>query len=491
MLRPALRTALADAALGVAIALGQAPFGLWPVALAGLALALRRMATAATPAAAFRRGGLIGAGHFALALSWIVQPFFVDPWRHGWMAPFALLGMAFGLGLFWAAAGALGRRMGGAVPIALAWSAAELARGYVLTGFPWALPGHIWTDTPLVQTASLIGANGLTAVTLLALAAPLAWGRRALAVPALALAVAGGWSAHRLALPEPSPPGGTLRLVQPAIPQTLKWDPDEARANFDLLLSLSAGAPTGLIVWPETSVPYLLTEGQGAALAIAEAAQGIPVAAGIQRVEGDVGWNSLAVIGPGGLFGPTYDKVHLVPFGEYIPFGDLAYDWFGIRAFAAQTGAAYTAGTTRKLVDFGPGLGLALPAICYEAIFPQDLMAAPRGDWLLQITNDAWFGTLTGPYQHLALARLRAVELGLPLVRAANTGVSVVTDARGRIVPALDGSPAILPLGARGALDAALPGALPPPPYARMGDLPLALVLLAGLGLAWLRRNGA
>ncbi|MCB6178289.1 apolipoprotein N-acyltransferase [Rhodobacter sp. Har01] len=494
-MRPGPRTALRDAAIGVAIALGQAPLGLWPVALAGLGLALGRMAGAAGPGAAFRRGWMIGAGHFAFALAWIVQPFFVDPERHGWMAPFALVGMAFGLGLFWGAAAWGARRLGGgAVAVALAWAAVELARGQVLTGFPWALPGHIWLDTPLMQTAALIGANGMTAATLLALAAPLAWGRKGLAVPALALAVVAGWSWHRLALPEPPAPGGSVRLVQPNIAQTLKWDPDEARANFDTLLALSAAAPVELIVWPETAVPFILTEGQGAALAMAGVAGGTPLAAGIQRVEGELAWNSLAVIGPGGRIGPTYDKIHLVPFGEYVPFGDLAYDWFGIRAFAAQAGAAYMAGSTRRPVDFGPGLGRALPAICYEAIFAQELAAAPRGDWLLQITNDAWFGTLTGPYQHYAQARLRAVELGLPLVRVANTGVSAVTDARGRIVAGLDGAPALLPLGARGVLDVALPGALPPPPYARIGDGPLTALLLAGLflpALLRLRRNGA
>ncbi|AWD21282.1 apolipoprotein N-acyltransferase [Fuscovulum blasticum] len=494
-MRPGQRTALRDAALGVAIALGQAPLGLWPVALAGLALALWRMASAPTPGAAFRRGWLIGAGHFAFALSWIVQPFFVDPWRHGWMAPFAILGIAFGLGLFWGAAGWLARRLGGgAVTVALAWSGAELARGLVLTGFPWALPGHIWTETPLVQTAALIGANGLTAATLLALAAPLAWGRRGLAVPALVLAVAGGWSWHRLSLPEPAAPGGVVRLVQPDIAQSLKWDPDEARANFDILLALSADAPADLIVWPETAVPFLLNEGQGAALAMAAVAGGTPLAAGIQRVEGDLGWNSLAVIGPGGSITPVFDKIHLVPFGEYVPFGDWAYETFGLRAFAAQTGAAYAAGTTRNAVALSPRTGLALPVICYEAIFPEELIAAPRADWLLQITNDAWFGTLTGPYQHLAQARLRAVELGLPLVRVANTGVSLVTDARGRTVTDLHGAPALLPLGARGTLDVSLPGPLPATPYARIGDWPLALLLLAGLvlaGLVRLRRDGA
>ncbi|MBD3766142.1 MAG: apolipoprotein N-acyltransferase, partial [Rhodobacterales bacterium] len=172
----------------------------------------------------------------------------------------------------------------------------------------------------------------------------------------------------------------------------------------------------------------------------------------------------------------VYDKHHLVPFGEYMPAGDLAYGMFGIAAFAAQQGAGYSPGPGARVLDLGGALGRVLPLICYEAVFPQDLHAAPeRADWILQVTNDAWFGRWSGPFQHLAQARLRAVEQGLPLIRVANTGVSAVIDARGRVLRAL-------PLGEAGFLDAALPAALPAPPHARWGDGPLVL-LLAGLGL--------
>jgi apolipoprotein N-acyltransferase len=217
---------------------------------------------------------------------------------------------------------------------------------------------------------------------------------------------------------------------------------------------------------------------------------GLPVAAGYQRVEGERAWNSLAIFGPGGSIGQSYDKIHLVPFGEYIPFGDLAFRLFGLRAFAAQQGFGYTAGQEARLVDFGPGLGPARVLICYEAIFPEEVGTPGRPGWLLQITNDAWFGTLTGPYQHLALARLRAIEQGLPLVRVANTGVSAVVTATGQVAADTAGQPALMGMGVRGIVDAALPGALPPPPYARTGDLPLVLVLLAGLVLAGLAGRG-
>lgn len=485
--RERARALAQDLALGLAAAMGQAPLGLWPVALAGFALALRRVAGAGTPGAALRRGWGIGAGYFGFSLFWILQPFFVDPWRHGWLAPFALMAVAVGFGLFWAVAGWAARRLGGgAVTLALTLSAVELARGHVLTGFPWALPGHIWLDTPLIQTGALTGAYGMTALTLLALAVPLTLGRRGLWAPVLIGGAAAGWAGYRLSLPEPAARPGIVRLVQPDIAQSLKWDPDEARANFDTLLTLTRGSGADLVIWPETAVPYLLEEGQGAALAIAEAGGAATVAAGIQRDQGAQAWNTLAVFGPGGFITQSFDKVHLVPFGEYIPMGDLVFRWTGLRAFASQAGAGYTAGTDRRLLDFGAH-GRALPVICYEAIFPEELVTAERPDWIIMVTNDAWFGTLTGPYQHFAQARLRAVELGLPLLRAANTGISAVVDARGRIATAADGSPALLGLGQRGVIDAALPGALPLTPYARIGDWPLAGLLLAGLAFCAIR----
>ena len=209
--------------------------------------------------------------------------------------------------------------------------------------------------------------------------------------------------------------------------------------------------------------------------------KGRPVAAGLQREEGGLFFNSLRVLEGDGEEVARYDKHHLVPFGEYVPFGDLAYRWFGITAFAAQAGSTYSAGPGPALLDLGP-LGLVLPLICYEAVFPRLANAAPaRADWMLQITNDAWFGIHTGPFQHFDQARLRAVEQGLPLIRVANTGVTAVIDARGRVVQAL-------PFGEAGLLDASLPAALPLTPYARRGDGPVML-LLVGLALLCVRRG--
>ena len=466
------------ALLGVTVACGQAPLGAWYLSLPALACLCWLIGSSPAPV---WLAWFAGAGYFAAALNWIVQPFMVDAARDGWMAPFALVFMAFGMALFWALAGWISRYCRNAtLGFAIALAATDLLRGYVLTGFPWALLGHIWIDTPVAQVAAFIGPSGLSLLTAL-LAAGVALRRPLPAVLAAAcLAAACGYGLWVLAKPMPANRSVTLRLVQPNAEQQAKWDPALANQFFDRLLSLTAANPTpDLVIWPETSLPYLLDRHPEIGGIIASAGNGAPVAIGMQRVEGDRAWNSLAVIEPEGMTGATYDKHHLVPFGEYIPFGDALFQWANISAFASQVGNGYTAGPGPQLLDFGPKLGRALPLICYEAVFPQDLRGTERPDWLLQITNDAWFGHWTGPFQHAAQARLRAIEQGLPLVRVGNTGVTAVYDSRGRIT-------AGLPFEIASYLDAALPAALPITPYARLGEVPL-LMLLAGLAAALIR----
>ncbi len=457
------------AVFGLAAALGQAPLGAWYLALPALA-ALITLVSRGARREGIWRAWFGGAGYFMAALNWIVQPFMVDVARDGWMAPFALPMMGFGLALFWAAA-ALPAARNRALGFAVCLGAAELARGYVLTGFPWALIGHIWIDTPVAQLAAWVGPSGLTLLTLL-LAYGLTRGPWA-AASGLMLAAAWGAGLWVLAQPMPAARAITLRLVQPDAAQQAKWDPDLAQQFFDRLLAYTRVRPApDLVIWPETALPYSLDRHPEIAGMIAEAAGGAPVAVGLQRIKGERAWNSMVVLGADGSRLATYDKFHLVPFGEYIPFGDALFAWANISAFASQAGNGYSAGPGPQLLDLGP-LGLVQPLICYEAVFPQDLRGVGRADWLLQITNDAWFGTWTGPFQHAAQARLRAIEQGLPLVRVANTGVTAVFDARGRIT-------ASLPFGTAAFLDAALPAALPITPYARFGEIPV-LVLLAGL----------
>lgn len=481
---PGARAAALAFAAGAGAALGHAPLYLWPLTLIGLAAMIRLVATA--PKGAGWLGLAGGAGYGAVVLSWIVEPFLIEPETYGWMAPFALTFMALGLGAFWALAALAARALPFRVPalgFALNLTAVEYLRGHILTGFPWGMPGHVWISTPVAQLGAFVGPTGLTLGLLLATAALSSLRWKPALTATLGLAAAWGFGLWTLSLPMPADRAAILRLVQPNAEQALKWDPTQARLYLDRLLAASAAAPRpDLVLWPETALPYLLDRHSELAPMIAAAAQGAPVALGVQREEGSRFWNSLTVIEPDGRVGQSYDKHHLVPFGEYIPLGDLAFSLFGIRAFAAREGAGYTAGDGPKLIDFGPTLGRALPLICYEAVFPQDVNAAPeRPDWLLHATNDAWFGTLSGPFQHADQARMRAIEQGLPLIRVANTGVTAVYDARGQVK-------ASLPFGTAGHLDAALPGALPATWFARFGEAPV-LVLLAGLALTLIRRQ--
>ncbi|WP_134724416.1 apolipoprotein N-acyltransferase [Paracoccus luteus] len=483
-----------DLLTGAAAALGQAPWGLWPVTLAAMAVMLWRVSRAPDARAALRRSLAIGTGHFAVAMLWIAQPFLVQPEIYGWMAPFALTLTALGGGLFWAAPGWLGHRLGHdaasrAVAVAVLLVGSDWLRGWIFTGLPWALTGHVWIDTPAAQIAAWGGALALSALTMAAAVLPVTQGLRRGTVLA-AMLVGAAWLAGLARLAQPLPPDTphVIRLVQPDADQTLKWDPVWAPQFYQRLIDLSS-APMGgssdgrrpdAVVWPETSVPFLLDQAEPALAQIA-AASGAPTLVGIQRSQGMAWFNSLAEFTADARIGQVYDKFHLVPFGEYIPWGD-ALARVGITAFAAQSGSGYAAGPGPRVLDLA-GLPPVQPLICYEAIFPQDLArhAGRRPEWLLQITNDAWFGTLSGPYQHLAQARLRAIQSGLPLLRSANTGVSAAVDARGR----LRGS---LALGTSGALDAVLPGALPATLWWRWGDAPILAALAAALAaLIWRR----
>lgn len=461
---------------GVAAASGQTPWGLWWLALPAYAVGIGAIARARWP---FLAGLIFGMAHFALALIWITEPFRIDPEATAWLAPIALGGVSLGFGLFWAVAGWAGRRLlGGPIGIAVAIGLAELLRSYLFTGFPWALPGHILIETPALPSAAWLGAHGMGMAVLLG--AGLIARRRTRGIAAgLAL-----WALPfglGLALP-PAPVAAVdapiLRLVQPNATQNLKWDPDFAFGFFQGGLEETAAPPAGrapdAVIWPETALPELLRYSEDLRALLARAAGGRPVVIGAQRYDAEGRpRNALVVLtGQAGDVVLVHDKYRLVPFGEFLPLQGL-FEAIGIGPLASQLAGTYAAGDGPALIDV-PGIGTVLPMICYEAIFPQDIRTLPRPRAILHLTNDAWFGTRSGPQQHLALARLRAAESGLPLLRSANTGISAAIDARGRVL-------AELPLRVRGHLDAAIPPALPPTPYLVLGDWgPLgALLLLA------------
>lgn len=484
-----LRRWLIVIAIGALAALGQAPFGIWPATLLMLALVFGLFLNTASWRQAAGLGWAFGTGYFLLALSWIVEPFLIDVARHGWMAPFALLGLAAGLALFWAAGLALGRAAGGGSAGFIGGLALlEAARGYLFTGFPWAQPGHVLIDTAMLHWASYVGSLGLTALLLGGAAAlwhAVAGVRAAGAVVVVLLGLLwplGAWLRPEAAADADAP---IVRLIQPNAPQHEKWQADKIQGFFDrqILFTQAGETRPDLIVWPETAVPVMLNSAAPTLEVISEAAGGVPVVVGLQRYDGARLYNSLALVEAGGTVAAVYDKHHLVPFGEYVPFGDWLGQ-IGIHGLAANEGQGYSSGPGAQVIDLGD-LGRALPLICYEGVFPQDVRSAPeRPDFMLLITNDAWFGQVSGPYQHLAQARLRSAEQGLPMIRVANTGVSAMIDATGQIT-------AEIPMGRAGWRDAPLPPPLGPTIYARTGDLAMLVLLglLLGLSLLGNRRR--
>lgn len=472
---------IAFAALGALVATGQAPTDFWWLALAAMALTFVFLPTT-TKARAFWHGWTFGVGYFAIALRWIVSPFLVHTERDGWMAPFALILMAGGFALFWALATWLTHRAFRwhwlALPLML--TVAEVTRSLILTGFPWALIGHTLVSTPFAQLSAYGGPHLLTLLFTL-MAAALATCRLWTAAPALVAAfiawplLAPGETAFDSEAP-------TVRLIQPNAPQEEKWDPVMSGVFFDRMLGFTGeGEVPDLVVWPESAIATLLNFADPWLTQMADAARGAPIIVGVNREEAGRYYNSFVHVGRAGNIEGFYDKQHLVPFGEYIPGGDLLHQ-IGIQGFGSSYGGGFTSGAGRRTLNI-PGLGPIRPLICYEGIFSEEVGGTedrPRA--MILVTNDAWFGKAAGPYQHLAQAQLRAIEQGLPMVRVANTGVSAMIDPFGR----LTGS---LPLNEAGYIDLPLPAALPPTVYARFGDWPTFCALMLLLGITTVRRN--
>lgn len=388
------------------------------------------------------RGFLFSFGYFLFGLYWIAHALTVDLHQFWWLLPFAVAGIPFLLSLFHVAGIWLAQRYGGqglarVVLLAALWSVAEYARGHLLSGFPWLLTGYVWVDVEAVrQIAAFVGAYGLSlwAVLLACLSPWFVPSRReagfrlammaALALPVLALVPLTS------AVPEGPAQSLRLRLVQPNMEQRIKLDPAAREADFATLLELThQPGPVDLVIWPETAVPFRLAERADIRQWIA---QNLPenalLVTGAVRREGPDYYNSVQVLNDVGEIVGTYDKSHLVPFGEYIPL--RRYLPFDPIAGAGQ----FSAGPGPQTLQIA-GLPSFSPLICYEVIFPGRIVNQQnRAQLLLNVTNDAWYGATHGPYQHLVLARMRAVEEGLPLLRAANTGISAVIDSHGRVV---------------------------------------------------------
>ncbi len=462
--------------LGLVVAFGMAPLDWWFVALPAWAVVLSILATAPSLRAALVAALLVGVGYFGFTLRWLVAPFLVDAATWGWAAPFAVGLIALGEALFWVAGTMVARIIapGRLSALVLSLTLLEALRGYLFTGFPWGLIGHVLIPTPWAQIASFGGPHILT-LLVLTVAAGFVWlaqQRWMGAVPAV-LSIA----AMPLLIPPADPiavDAPIIRIVQPNAPQDEKWDPARNLVFYDRMIAYSQAEPRpDLIVWPETAVPVLLDYAQPELEAISEAAQGTPLVTGINRSQNGLYYNSLILLGRMGQVEQIYDKAHLVPFGEYVPLGE-ALRRFGIHGLATSEGGGFAKGPVpQPLIDL-PGIGKARALICYEGIFAEEIATWERPRLLMMITNDAWFGKGAGPTQHLMQARLRAIEQGLPMVRSANTGISAMIDAYGRIK-------AMIPLDDAGYVDAALPPAHAATPYVRWGDWPAMILVLIGM----------
>ena len=466
-------------AAGMALSLGQEPVAL-PVTILPALVLFALLSQGLDPRAAAGRAWLVGVGYFGLTLTWIVNPFYVEADLYSWMAPFAAVLLPAGLAAFWAVgvwiAFRIGRGMGA---WALGLILAELARAHLFTGFPWVQFGQGYLDTISAPLMSYIGAEGLSVLTIVLAAVAAATMRYRWAIVPVGAALMLPAFPYS---PEPQISNGpVVRLVQPSAPQHEKWIPERAEAFYRRMIAATeAEPPVDLVVWPETAIPYLLNYSGPILTDIADASNDTPVIFGVNREEGGLYYNSLAMVGAGGAVDAIYDKRHLVPFGEYIPFGDLLAR-FGIHGLAAADGAAYAAGQSGELITV-PEVGGIVPLICYEGIFPSMSASAERPRALVLITNDAWFGPDAGPRQHFAQARLRAIEQGLPMVRVGNTGLTAMIDARGAVT-------ASLPFETDGYVDALLPEAREETFFARFGSWPFVIVILLSCLAVAIRRR--
>ena len=501
---------------GAFSALAMAPINAWPILFITLPILVWLVDGSAggrwngLPSAALA-GWCFGFGYFLAGLYWIGYAFLVDAKTFGWLLPIAVAGLPAYLALYTGLAVAVARLIwvrGAARVLALATAltGSEWLRGHLLSGFPWNTFGYALTEPlALAQSVSFLGIWGLTFLCIAICASPavladdLADTPHPVRMPLFGLVILAAltsYGAVRLSLhPTADVAGVKLRIMQPNLQQDDKFNYAAKAQVMERYLRLSNRA-TGpeskgvhdatVLIWPESAFPFFLTREPDALAQISALLKpSTELITGAVRAPADASpsnrraYNSVYVIDPDGSIRGIYDKVHLVPFGEYLPF-QRVLERLGLRQLTKQVGG-FSSGDRRRTMDV-PGAPKMLPLICYEAIFPG--AAVPRGErpaWLVNVTNDGWFGISTGPYQHFQQARVLAIAEGLPLVRAANTGISAVIDPAGRIT-------ASLPLGAEGVLDAGLPRAIEPTPYVRFGDDPVILLMIVSLMLIVRRR---
>lgn len=482
---------------GAAMALAMPPFGLWPLLFAGFSL-FYALAAGQTGWRVFLSGWLFGFGYFLLGLLWIGNALLVPGNPFKWVWPLAIAGLPVlmalftGAGCYAAARLAPLRSWAGFFSFVACIGLAEWLRGHVFTGFPWNLYGYGWARSlSMVQSVSVIGIYGLSALTVAWAALPgflyaIRADRKAVSLSLLALITTLNvtllWGMNRLeSNPTALHDDIIVRIVQPNIAQEDKWSGDKTAENLHALLRESAAAKipgkTYALIWPETAVSDFLMQNESARGVIRDAVFGNDngnktyILSGVLRhvlrgeKEEPLYFNSLIAYNSELTPLATFDKAHLVPFGEYIPFQHV----IPLDPFVDFSG--FTPGTGLQTQGVGP-LPPYSALVCYEILFPHAVaLRQPRPEWIVNVTNDGWYGDSPGPYQHLTKAIFRAVEEGLPVIRAANTGLSAAIDPYGRVLEKI-------PYGIAGYVDIALPRSRPEPtPYTRYGDLPVLMIL--------------
>jgi apolipoprotein N-acyltransferase len=514
------RRALLAFAMGALAVLGQPPYDFFAacfvafpilVWLLDAASADRPQSMIGAMLPAFSVGWWFGFGYFLAGLWWLGNALLIEAESFAWALPLAVIALPAALALFWGLAAAIAQPFWHGestriAALAFGFGLSEWLRAVAFTGFPWNAIGYAAMPVPLLmQSSAMVGLFGMNALAVFVFAAPalLAAPRPAkagLALAAFIVAAHVGFGVWRLSTADAAGNGETLsfRIVQPSIDQTQKWDAQVREEIFarhlDLTRRAGEGAPPAIIIWPETSVPFLLSARPDALAAIGAAlGEEQMLLAGAVRAEGEGPrtrfYNSLVAIAGNGEIVDAADKLHLVPFGEYLPFADLL-EALGLQTIAEVPGR-FSAGGQRRLLELGKGM-LALPLICYEIIFPNEVIReAEKADIIINVTNDAWYGDTPGPHQHFRQAQLRAVETGLPLLRSANNGISGAVDPYGRIIDALA-------LNAVGAVEGVLSLKRPPAPLAGnptangwyiMGAM--GLIALAGLRRKGWRQAGS
>ncbi len=473
--------------LGVLLSRAFAPTNLFPAVFIVIPFALLLLGRARDGKAAFGYGWWVGFGLFSLGLNWIGYSFTQQDNVPAILAPFAVFALTALLSIytgvsFWVTWRLQVTGIARVFVFAASWTLFEVARGFWFTGFPWHLVGAMWAEwLPVAQTVYWLSVYGLSFLTVFAAGSLVLFLDEKPPLKAVGIAIAGMLLFPVLAV------GGyqrlsnnetyynlgvSLRLVQANISQNEKWRSYLINDHFDNHMQLSRsqsekGKAEGikLLIWPETAVQRETFDRDGSLLRwrmsrlLDFGSYAITGAPRFTEEGGELNYyNSLIAFNAKGSLYARYDKNHLVPFGEYLPLEGVLKAMGLSQLTKMMGGSAWSAGETLQTVKL-PGVPSFSPLICYEGIFPgQVILPENRPEWMLIISNDAWFGMTDGPYQHLALSRLRAIEEGLPLVRSTSTGVSAVIDAHGRTVSSLG-------LGRRGTVESPLPKAIEEPPF--------------------------